>query len=697
MARMPLTPEQQRAVTITDRDVGVLAAAGSGKTTVLSAHYETLIRTAKEPLHRILVFTFTDKAAAEIKSRIEADLGRSTIWEEIGPHFWSEAWVSTIHHFASRLCRQNAALLGIVGDFTILENELSLSRFDALATEILVRQVNNASKDCPLLFSQYGFDRLHALLVELHRKKIPPAEIRHNPALAEIYTEIEQRFRREKRETGVLDFDDLEEYVILLLEKFPDVRSRYQMLFHHILVDEFQDLNATQGRLIELLWQPGKNKLFFVGDPKQAIYGFRGANVDVFYRFWEKLPTLGGERIVLSENWRAASELIAFTNTLFTPLFENAPIPYTPLVATQSMLQGSVRHSTLTATSADERRYEESQAIAKKLKELALQGLAWNQMAVLSRSSRFFAALAPVLEAEAIPYDTQKTRAFATEPFVLFLENCFLFLLDPSDELAKLGILHSDRFGLSLSEIWDPAQAQNARTLLERASTPRALAPTGLVPTARAPTALVPSERLERFRSLYEDSEGRPFFHNPYESFLYFRFLDYLASNEHRGEKSLREWRQWLSAMKRHSPLAPQKPLASGDTKVQLLTVHAAKGLEFEAVFLADLAARTLPRRDMMLWNPNPRGEEPRSAWQESSPGKGLKRDFFKTPSFQLLSEKHDQLEQEELKRLFYVAVTRAKRVLVLHTAPLSASKHKAQGSLLSRSSWNDWIHFAFV
>ena len=96
-----------------------------------------------------------------------------------------------------------------------------------------------------------------------------------------------------------MDFDDLEWGAVSLLREHADLRVKYRSLFSHILVDEFQDLNDLQGELIHYLWQPGKNRLFFVGDPKQSIYGFRGANVQLFYRYFERVKEVCGETVVL--------------------------------------------------------------------------------------------------------------------------------------------------------------------------------------------------------------------------------------------------------------------------------------------------------------------------------------------------------------------------------------------------------------
>lgn len=690
-----LTPQQELAIHTLDRDVGVLASAGSGKTTVLAAHYSELLTNGRASPKRLLVFTFTEKAAAELKERIEETLRRSAAWEDISHYFWSEAWIGTIHQFCGRLCRQNAHLLNLNPLFTITENEISLARFHSLLKDTLRADMAAGNPRTLDPATYYGIDKFEGLLLELHRKKVPPPCLRAHPlddALIDLYTCVETAFEEEKRATHALDFDDLESNAIVLLEKFPEVRIQYQSLFAHILVDEFQDLSTAQGRLIDLLWQPGKNRLFFVGDPKQSIYGFRGANVDIFDRFWQKLTETDGRQIVLAENWRSAPSLLDFTNAVFHPLFSGGAdddipkVPYTPMTTTQAFA-GVAVHQFLHETIADNRRLEEARFIVGQIEALTAQGLPWREIAVICRSSRFFAHLAPMLEARQIPYDTQKSRLLAREPFVLLVQTLFTYLVSPKDEPSRLGLMYSDIFGMTVADLVNTHFASPAdNTAWARVEQALSIA----LLQENALTALLPSDRLEHFRRSYETCHGTPFFKTTYHSFLYFRFLGYLTEEEKKGNKTPRAWRRWLQTFEIHSPHSPKPLGASLENKVQLLTVHAAKGLEFEAVFLADLNSRGKTVSDLVLVDRDTHSV----GWQEIARRAGFGRKLTPTPAFDCIKEKDKRRDFEESKRLLYVAATRAKRLLFLQTLPLSAAKSKKAKSILDFSSWNDWISY---
>ncbi len=661
-----LSPEQRAALLILDRDIGVLASAGTGKTTLLAAYYTRLVKSGV-PIERILAFTFTEKAAEEMRGRIGTALAESASpgsAQDLAL-LWSQAAISTLHHFSARVCRENAHLLGISPDFEIVESELSRIRYRSLLRDRITAQLESGDTDILAAATHYGIEMMEDLLAEAQEKEIPREALQSlpfGPLLSGMGQSIRLSTRTEKQSANLYDFEDLEREALALLQERPEIRARYQTRFAHILVDELQDLNPRQAALIHCLHDPRQNHLFFVGDPKQAIYGFRGSDAAVYTRFWEELKARQGHTAVLTENWRAAPPLIAFTNALFAPLFSGDPIPYSPLLSSKPSLDRSyILHRALEGHTANERRQEEASHIANGIVQLQMEGTALSEIAVLARNSRFFDFLAPLLRTMGVPCELHKSRKFADEPFILSLLALSHFLIDPDTPQYRLEY--------RLSPLLRPFDF---------------LSEGEAIPVFRENA---PSARLEALRRFCREKINRELWRTDYEGFLYFRFLNTLALEEKRGPKGRKAWHTWLSLFEAHSPQAPGRPAESEKEAVSLLTVHASKGLEFEVVFLADLSARS--RHDRNFFVPDPTA--PQAMEIAAFPGReaGLKRETEKSDGFIEAEHAAAQREQEELKRLLYVAVTRAKCVFAFCTAPPSKKNRDSDDW---GDDWNSWL-----
>lgn len=730
---MKLTPEQAYAVSITDRDVGILAPAGSGKTTVLCAHYVHLLTEGKQSANRVLVFTFTEKATHELKERVQTALRAIEEWPHLVPQFWSSAWLSTIHHFCGELCRRHADRLQIRDDFSIIEPELSTIRY-RLHLETYLKHLDDGALDIlAALFNDYGLENIEAVLLEAHQKRVTPqsmmkSNMLHAVHLARLYTEIEKRFLEDKRLQGLMDFDDLELGAVSLLKEHSDLRAKYRALFSHILVDEFQDLNDLQGELIHYLWQPEKNRLFFVGDPKQSIYGFRGANVQLFYRYFERVKEVCGETVVLTENWRSSKELIAHVNAVFTPLFRDAPIPYTPMVPGQAinpscppfskgdsltlsdtsclekeisevlnenrektLRNPSILYDELTEKTAPARRDEEARAILEKIRHALQNGVLPEQIAVLSRQSTFFNYLSRYLDRAGLLYDIKKTRSLFTEPMATSLYDFVRWRLCPEDPARVFSLCHSyllKRFELNSEDLTQFLRAD------EKA---QPLPPLSL--------------ELERFRLFIEKKTQRDFFEEPYHSFIYFRFLKLLQDEERSHlptSRSKEAWERFLVLLLESSPSAPKKEDRTKGA-IQLMTIHAAKGLEFDWVILADLLSGQSTRSEWLVLEPNPSNDQAILSLQTPSTlhvkrlglGRGFKREVMDDPNYDALKTRLKMEELDEAKRLLYVAMTRARHVFIAHLAPSSSKAKQKKSSthslneeidLKDAKGFNDWL-----
>ncbi len=294
-----LNEQQRAAVEYCDGPQLVIAGAGSGKTRVLTYKIVHLLRQGLEPW-RIMALTFTNKAAREMRERIEP---------LAGPDVASQLWMGTFHSVFSRLLRRNAELLGFRPDFTIYDQSDSRSLIKLLVKEMelddklykpatLQAQISNAKN---ALITPDDYVR-NQDLIDADRDAM-------RPATAEIYN----RYWKRCHIAGAMDFDDLLLYTNILLRDHPDVLERYQDFFSYILVDEYQDTNFSQHLIVHQLSKK-HNRLCVVGDDAQSIYSFRGANIDNILRLQRYYPDL--KTFKLERNYRSTQTITDAANTL---------------------------------------------------------------------------------------------------------------------------------------------------------------------------------------------------------------------------------------------------------------------------------------------------------------------------------------------------------------------------------------------
>ena len=290
-----LNPAQRAAVEHGDGPLLVLAGAGSGKTRVLTTRIVRLIRERGVPAHRILAVTFTNKAAGEMKERIERQLGEVP----------AGIWAGTFHSVGARMLRANAALVGRTPQFTIYDED------DALA---LVKRVMERHKVSPREWTPRS---ILSAISGAKNALVPPAEyeqVARDPLgrnAAVVYRELEPALRA----LNAVTFDDLLVLPVQLLEQHRDRLEGYRAKFAHILVDEYQDTNRAQYRLVTLLGG-ARGNVVVVGDDDQSIYGWRGADVRNILEFERDFP--GAAVVRLEENYRSAPPVLALANAVIS-------------------------------------------------------------------------------------------------------------------------------------------------------------------------------------------------------------------------------------------------------------------------------------------------------------------------------------------------------------------------------------------
>src|SRR6266550_1134191 len=297
-----LNEAQREAVLATEGPVLVVAGAGSGKTRVLTHRIAHLVTACGVKPQEILAITFTNKAAGEMKERLEGILG------DIAPRMW----VMTFHAACGRILRREAPRLGYRSNFTI---------YDSADQVRLVKQCLEELDRDPKRFVPRG---IHTQISNAKNQLIGPDEYKtrvasfYDQTVADAYALYQRRLFT----SNAVDFDDLIMLTVDVLERFPEALERWQKAFRYVLVDEYQDTNHAQYRLLQLLAGKHKN-VFAVGDPDQSIYAFRGADIRNILEFERDFP--GGRLIALEQNYRSTNAVLRAANAVITHNRERQP------------------------------------------------------------------------------------------------------------------------------------------------------------------------------------------------------------------------------------------------------------------------------------------------------------------------------------------------------------------------------------
>ena len=288
-----LNPAQREAVLHVDGPLLVVAGAGSGKTRVLTHRVAHLIGAHGVKPNEILAITFTNKAAAEMRERLERMLGRTA----------RAIWILTFHAACGRILRREAERLGYRSTFTIYDQADQVRLVKACLEEL--------GKD-PKRFTPRG---IHSQISNAKNQLISPDEYtaRVSSFWDQTVAEVYELYQRRLFRSNAVDFDDMLMLTVQVLERFPEARERWQRAFRHVLVDEYQDTNHAQYRLLQLLAEKHRN-VFAVGDPDQSIYAFRGADIRNILDFERDFG--GAGVIALEQNYRSTNAILEAANAV---------------------------------------------------------------------------------------------------------------------------------------------------------------------------------------------------------------------------------------------------------------------------------------------------------------------------------------------------------------------------------------------
>jgi ATP-dependent helicase/nuclease subunit A len=483
--------------------------------------------------------------------------------------------------------------------------------------------------------------------------------------LIDILRRFDRIYRERKRQAGALDFADLEEYAVRLLEGHPEAQAHLRAQFDHVLMDEFQDTNAQQAKLIRLVRPP--NRFYAVGDINQSIFGFRHAEPRGFAAYRSEVEHGGGHLVHLIDNFRSRAEILSAIETISA---NREGIEPRSLVAERSFAHSphaAVEIIGVNAEPADAAQRIEAQCVARRIVELASGEFEFKDIAVLVRNTEVLTEFAPAFDAAGIPYLVNRGKGFYETREVNDLIHLLRVIANPRDEISLAAVLRSP-----LAAVSDEALL---RLRMRGENIGGALG--GVTPDS-APDFGEDYERLTRFRDRLHDWRLR----REYVSFdrLLLEAMDecgYRPENGSRGaaniDKLLAQARaasagmtldrfvEELSLIRASNPREPDAPPEDSANAVRVMTVHAAKGLEFPVVIVAALHKGIDTDTGVVAFSPRI-GLGAR--WRNPAVRKD-KNDLFQDA----IREVRKVREQEESHRLLYVAMTRAEDRLILSFA----------------------------
>ncbi|MBC8095139.1 MAG: UvrD-helicase domain-containing protein, partial [Akkermansiaceae bacterium] len=628
-----LNEQQCAAVTAPPGPALVIAGAGSGKTRTLTYRVAYLLEQGIPP-DRILLLTFTNKAAREMMRRVTDLLG----------HELSDLWGGTFHSIGNRILRQHAKLLGYERDFTIMDREdakhlittcIAESEIDVKATRFPKAEV------LADIFSMAL--NTHQTIEELLHEQYD-----HFAELAPQVVNVQQRYAARKVATNAMDFDDLLALWLKLLQEHADVREHYQRRFQFVLVDEYQDTNRLQSDLIDLLAARSRN-IMVVGDDAQSIYAWRGANFQNILKFPERYP--GATVYKIETNYRSTPEILDVANAAITANINQFAKQLTPA------RKSGDKPVLVTCNDAS----EQAAFVAQRVLELREEGKDMNGMAVLYRSHFHALELQLELTRRNIPFSITSGIRFFEQAHIKDVASYVKLVSNPRDELSfkRLVQLLPGIGGKGADKLWQQFSAKcQASVVTETPMIATALqACAGAVPKKAA----VPWAQFATTIAQLEASETRNDASKIIRLVIEAGYEDYLEENYANFSSRLEDLEQlavfarqfqtvgdFLSqlALLTNVEAEADQPANRDDEQIKLSTIHQAKGLEFDVVFVVMLCDGLFPSSRSM----------------ESTEG------------------------EEEERRLFYVAITRAKNELYL-SYPLIRAMPGSSGDMMQQPS----------
>jgi DNA helicase-2/ATP-dependent DNA helicase PcrA len=569
-----LNPAQREAVLHVDGPLLVVAGAGSGKTRVLTHRVAHLIEAHGIKPNEILAITFTNKAATEMRERLERMLGYTA----------RAIWILTFHAACGRMLRREAERLGYRSNFTIYDQADQVRLVKACLEEL--------GKD-PKRFTPRG---IHAQISNAKNQLISPDEYtaRVSSFWDQTVAEVYELYQRRLFRSNAVDFDDILMLTVQVLERFPEARERWQHAFRHVLVDEYQDTNHAQYRLLQLLAEKHRN-VFAVGDPDQSIYAFRGADIRNILDFERDFR--GAGVVALEQNYRSTNRILEAANAVIDNNRARKP----------KRLWSELGEGDPVEVVEVEDEHAEARFVAAEIARLVESGTSAAEIAVFYRTNAQSRVLEDVLVRQGVPYQVIGGPRFYERAEIRDAV-AYLSVLNNTDDAVALMrianrprrgigdtsiqrlVTHADSLGISLWDATADPEAAGVATASARAirgfrtvmesllSAAQELAVDELVQAVLERSGTIEAYEAER------TIEARGRIEN----------LEELvgSAQEYRRRAEEASLAGFLEEVQLQSD---QDTMSSDEGHVTLMTIHNAKGLEYRVVFLIGMEEGIFP------------------------------------------------------------------------------------------------------
>ncbi len=654
-----LNPQQRIAVEYRGPALLIIAGAGSGKTSVLTRRVASLIDSREAWPSQILAITFTNKAAAEMRERVHALLGQGA----------DGMWISTFHSSCVRILRREAEKAGLTTNFSI---------YDSSDTKVTLKRIIK-SLDADTLGFTPG--NVSSKISKLKNELADVDSYSRNANMSDpqevMFVEIFRQYTKRLRDASALDFDDLIGETVYLFRAFPKVAALYRRRFRHILVDEYQDTNHAQYSLIRELTRPVEAELAeemeaqglhvrnvqdatgaipgasltVVGDSDQSIYAFRGASSRNISEFERDFP--GAQVVLLEQNYRSTQNILSAANAVIGHNFDRQDKKLWSADGPGEKIVGYTAYSG----------HDEAQFVADEIEALRSAGTAYRDMAVFYRTNAQTRALEEILVRAAVPYRVVGGTKFYERAEIKDSLAYLIAVANPADELALRRILNTPKRGIGPTTETALGSFAEANGISYRQAM-RDAAALGLGPKVTG--SILQLAGLLDEAALKLDPQNPAGVANVAEVLSFVLDQSGLLAalrgsrdpqDEARAE-NIEEFVAQTKDFNRENPdgglvdfltqvslVAAADDLDDESGTVSLMTLHTAKGLEYDAVFLTGVEEGLLPHQ--------------MSAGEPGGPA--------------------------EERRLFYVGITRAKKRLYLSLAMSRAQFGEVNVAMPSR------------
>ena len=569
-----LNAPQRQAVETLNGPLLILAGAGSGKTRALTYRIANLVEHGVAPWS-ILALTFTNKAAREMRERTEALVGCDA----------QDMWVTTFHSCCSRMLRMDITRLGRESNFLIYDDDDQMS----LIGNILKR-LGISDKDLPKR-------EIKERISDAKNKSPDPEQyLMDNPYLDEAVIRVFREYQRSLKECNALDFDDLLCMTIQLLESCPDVLDKYRRKFNYVLVDEYQDTNSLQYRMIELICREHRN-ICVVGDDDQSIYGWRGADIRNILEFEKDFP--GAKVIRLEQNYRSTSNILNGANAVID----------NNIGRKQKKLWTDNGDGEKIEIYTAETERDEAHFVCKKVMEGVREGMSYGDFAILYRMNAQSRVPETTLMNYGIPNRVFGGQRFYERKEIKDIMAYLRLMYNPNDDVSLRRIINIPKRSIgdaSVNELARAAEKNGVSMLMASIACLEDMDP-------RAAKKIQPfGESMAEFMALSRTMPLSDFTWGLIESLEY---ESYLKSEDKKGdvesrmdnlrelignikeiEKDLTEGEDALKVFLENVALvADIDAMNEENGAVALMTLHSAKGLEFPVVFMIGMEENVFP------------------------------------------------------------------------------------------------------